>query len=193
MLTHLSDCHVQIEMAACHGLNFLTRPYIKGPSQYFCAASVMSSQPNQISSTVPKDIRANLPIVVVISDRQDLIKNYINNIKLRTPHLSEEQNNPLVTMLYYIIRVKVFYLKYRNKFIEYKQFNTLTYFCENSNSDSNPTLEKARLSMEDLTVLISHLTTDTLRRQGAQLMQAALNPNADLTTAGDQQLKDRQQ
>lgn len=47
--------------------------------------------------------------------------------------------------------------------------------------------------MEELTVLILHITTDTLRRQGAQVMQAALNPNADLTIARVQQLKDRQQ
>uniref|UniRef100_A0A1A9ZG48 Uncharacterized protein n=1 Tax=Glossina pallidipes TaxID=7398 RepID=A0A1A9ZG48_GLOPL len=99
-------------------------------------------------------------------------------VKLNICLLTEDTGlNTVVYSIIYISRrdmenrkiIKVFYLKYRNKIVEYKQFNTLTCFCKNCNSDPNPTLENARLNMEELTVLISHITTDTLRRQGAQL------------------------
>lgn len=51
--------------------------------------------------------------------------------------------------------------------------------------------QNAQLSIEDLTSLISNIASDVLRRQGPQVVQAALNPNNNQENARDQQIEDR--
>lgn len=60
----------------------------------------------------------------------------------------------------------------------------------NPASGSNPT-QNAQLSIDDLTSLISNIASDVLRRQGPQVVQAALNPNNNLDNISDQQIDDR--
>lgn len=54
----------------------------------------------------------------------------------------------------------------------------------------NPGPANGQLSIEDLTALISRISTEVLRNQGPQVVQAVLNPDVDLSDARDQVIND---
>ncbi|GBP12184.1 Retrovirus-related Gag polyprotein from transposon HMS-Beagle [Eumeta japonica] len=57
---------------------------------------------------------------------------------------------------------------------------------QNQNPNNNP----GQLSIEDLTTLISRISTEVLRNQGPQIVQAVLNPDVDTNDTRDQGIND---
>lgn len=54
----------------------------------------------------------------------------------------------------------------------------------------NPNQQNAQLSIQDLTALISRISTDILRNEGPQVVQAILNPNVGVDHVSDQRIED---
>lgn len=60
-----------------------------------------------------------------------------------------------------------------------------------SNQSTPQATNSTQLSIDDLTSLIANIATNILQQQGPKVVQATLNPDANLATTTDQTIEDR--